>query len=140
MNNLYNIDRGQYNTPQEFFDSLCKSTTDALPIFNVIATIGWTNIATQIIHLKNELPFFSKFHPFLSLSYQEASYTLFIILHTCETDNMLSNMLFPPKSHNSPCSFSPKVWACPSRKDTYSYTCRNVGIFQSTSFFPAFLL
>ena len=59
MNNLYNIDRGQYNTPQEFFDSLCKSTTDALPIFNVIATIGWTNIATQIIHLKNELPFFS---------------------------------------------------------------------------------
>ena len=54
MNNLYNIDRGQYNTPQEFFDSLCKSTTDALPIFNVIATIG-----TQVIHLKNELPFFS---------------------------------------------------------------------------------
>ena len=52
MNNLYNIDRGQYNTPQEFFDSLCKSTTDALPIFNVIATIGWTNIATQVIHLK----------------------------------------------------------------------------------------
>lgn len=25
----------------------------------MIATIGWTNIATQIIHLKNELPFFS---------------------------------------------------------------------------------
>ena len=59
MNNLYNIDRGQYNTPQEFFDSLCKSKADVLPIFNVIATIGWTNIATQVIHLKNELPFFS---------------------------------------------------------------------------------
>lgn len=59
MNNLYNLDRGQYNTPQEFFDQLCKSTNGAPLMFNVIATIGWTNIATQIIHLKNELPFFS---------------------------------------------------------------------------------
>lgn len=59
MNNLYNIDRGQYNTPQEFFDSLCRSTNSTSLVFNVIATIGWTNIATQIIQLKNELPFFS---------------------------------------------------------------------------------
>lgn len=59
MNNLYNIDRGQYNTPQEFFDSLCGSTNSTSLVFNVIATIGWTNIATQIIQLKNELPFFS---------------------------------------------------------------------------------
>lgn len=59
MNNLYNIDRGQYNTPQEFFDGLCRSTNSTSLVFNVIATIGWTNIATQIIQLKNELPFFS---------------------------------------------------------------------------------
>lgn len=59
MNNLYNIDRGQYNTPQEFFDSLCRSMNSTSLVFNVIATIGWTNIATQIIQLKNELPFFS---------------------------------------------------------------------------------
>lgn len=59
MNNLYNIDRGRYNTPQEFFDSLCKSTNSTSLVFNVIATIGWTNIATQIIQLKNEIPFFS---------------------------------------------------------------------------------
>ena len=59
MNNLYNIDRGRYNTPQEFFDSLCRSTNSTSLVFNVIATIGWTNIATQIIQLKNEIPFFS---------------------------------------------------------------------------------
>ena len=59
MNNLYNIDRRQYNTPQEFFGSLCRSTNSTSLVFNVIATIGWTNIATQIIQLKNEIPFFS---------------------------------------------------------------------------------
>ena len=59
MNNLYNINRGQYDTPQELFDKLCKSTNGAPVLYNVIATIGWTKIATQIIHFKNELPFFS---------------------------------------------------------------------------------
>ena len=58
MNNLYNINKGQYNTPQEVFDNLCKSTSGTSLMFNIIATIGWTNILGQIIQLKNELPFF----------------------------------------------------------------------------------
>ena len=59
MNSLYNINRGQYVAPQDFFDNICKSANETPLAFCVIATIGWTNVATQIIRFKNELPYFS---------------------------------------------------------------------------------
>ena len=57
MKNIYNINRGPNDTPQEVFDKLCKSTNGTSLVFNIIATMGWANIMSQIICLKDELPY-----------------------------------------------------------------------------------
>ncbi len=57
MKNIYNINRGPNETPQEVFDRLCESTNGTPFVFNIISTIGWANIMSQIIHLKDELSY-----------------------------------------------------------------------------------
>ena len=57
MKNIYNINRGPNDTPQEVFDRLCESTNGTPFVFNIIATLGWANIMSQIIHLKDELSY-----------------------------------------------------------------------------------
>lgn len=57
MKHLYGINRGPNETPQEAFDRLCESKNSTPLVFNIIATMGWTNIISQIILLKDKLPY-----------------------------------------------------------------------------------
>lgn len=57
MKNIYIINRDPNNTPQEVFDRLCESTNGTPFVFNITATMGWANIMSQIIHLKDELSY-----------------------------------------------------------------------------------
>lgn len=55
MNDLYNVDKSQYPDPQDAFNAIQRNA-NATPIaFRLIATMGWTNIASQIRQMKNEL-------------------------------------------------------------------------------------
>lgn len=59
MNGIYNINRGQDQSPQEVFNNICNSPEELPVAVKVLATGGWTNIAVKILRRKNELPYYS---------------------------------------------------------------------------------
>lgn len=55
MNDLYNVDTSLYPNPQDAFNAIQRDANATPIVFRLIATMGWTNIATQIRQMKNEL-------------------------------------------------------------------------------------
>ncbi len=57
MNSLYKVDREQYPNPYDVFKSIASIGTSSPVLYNIVATIGWANIASEINKAKDELPY-----------------------------------------------------------------------------------